>query len=243
MYISFRLWLENDRNDQTELRVANFLEDAVEKASQAMLQDPQPKSFSHYMHQQWPPQAKNNHGLVLPDIFPNDIAGQPVDFKYFQGGRAYAWHTNNAFAGFVINLTPFRRKTSTQLQDAAQALKSAVHHEAEHIYNPGDDYEVQEDEDPVHKTLVYMSNSGEVRAHARELAWGYARNFPKQSFQLEKAQQMLDQPYFNETHKNYLVKLADPQKWQTLKTKYQLTHNPHEQVVALIQQFLPQYNQ
>lgn len=247
MGLTFTRWLKLVENEQqTELQVARFLEGIIDNAAHAMQQDMkngQANGFNTYIKQFWPPEAVQ-HRLVLPDNFPEGVAGQPVDFKYTtENTRAYCWHVDGKFSGFVINMTPFRKAKSPQeLDQAVDALKAALHHECEHIYNPGDDYNPGEDDDALHKTLEYLSNPGEIRAHAREIAWGYAKNFPGQPFDLQKAQSMLDQPYFNMSHKNYLVKLSDPRKWAELSQKYQLQQNPHTAILQVIQQILPQYS-
>lgn len=245
MGISFSNWLKLVENEeQVELKVAQFLEKIIDNAGHVMMQDMQQgkaQGFNTYVRQFWPSEAIENR-LVLPQSFPEGVAGQPVDFKYSdRGNRAYSWHTQGNFAGFVINMTPFRQaKTPEQLSQAIEALKAAVHHESEHIYNPGGDYQPGHDDDK--QTLEYMTKPGEIRAHAREMAWVYANKFPGEPFDLNKAIQLLELPYFNETHKNYFVKLADPRHWQELSQRYGLSQNPHQLIVQMVQQFLPQYS-
>jgi len=181
----------------------------------------------------------------LPNNFPQGIAGQPVRFKLTSDdSRAQAAHDGNGqFAGFTFNIKPFQSlRTPEQIDQYVQALSYSTHHEAEHIYNPGADYDPEEGEDPVLSAMNYMSPEGEARAHSREMAKAYAQAHPNQPFDLAKGQQLLANPHFNNTHRNYFQGLADPKKWASIQQKYpQFTTNPHDQAVKYVNEFLPQY--
>ena len=215
MNISFKIWFESQ---SLEIQVAQFLENILARAANMKKQDMATgifKAFSHYTAAVLP------HGS-LPDNFPPDIAGKPVHFQILQNNKqADTLHSQGKFAGFEINTAGFdQARTPEEVDTALEALKSVVHHEVEHIYNVGKEYKQGQGQE---KAMQYMSDPGELKAHARQIAHQYAKNFPGQPFDIKKAQSILNQPGFTQTHKNYFQ-----------------TSNLH-QIFNLIPQYLTQY--
>jgi hypothetical protein len=245
--LSFASWVQLRENQQVvEIQVAKFLEDILEKATNLKKQDTQTQPFTTYVHQVWPKSAVDNGEFVLPGNFPPDIAGRRVQFKLKQGHNAAdTIHNNGRFEGFVINVQPFDYAQSAEEVDQhLEKLKSAMHHEAEHIYNIGSEYDANEHPgDEKHRMAIqYMNNPGEIRAHARQMAYIYNKQFPGQPFDLEKAKSILSHPGLTNTHKNYFKNFSKPEIWQKSVEKYDLKHpNPHDQIVSLVPQFLSQY--
>lgn len=248
MAFSFRTWLEDTQG--VELQVARFLEDILDKATDLKKQDMQAgqpnKTYTTYVRQVWPPEAIQDNEFVLPRIFPPDIAGRRVQFKLkLAHNAADTIHDNGVFEGFVINMYPFNYAKSVEEVDRyLETLKSTMHHEAEHIYNVGAEYDQNDYEgDDKHKmAMQYMSNPGELRAHARQMAYLYAKQFPGEPFDLAKAQSVLDKPVFTNTMRNYFSSFAKPEVWQKNVNRFGYKHaNPHDQIMALVPQFMSQY--
>ena len=157
--------------------------------------------------------------------------------------RALAIHEGDKFLGFKINIRNLEGPIE-EVEKEIESLKSAVHHESEHINNPGSNLQYWADEDENTKlanTLDYMNNAGEIQAHAREMARAYAKHYPNEPFNLEKAKSLLNLPYFNQTHKNYFDILSQPDKWQELRSKLGPISNPHSKILTATHQMLPQY--
>lgn len=249
---SFHHWLSLQESQHIiEIQVARFLEDILDKATALKKRDMQVgqpnQTYTNYVRQVWPQDAVQNGEFVLPNIFPPDIAGQRVQFKLKLGHNAAdTVHNNGKFEGFVINMYPFNYAKSIEDVDSHLAtLKSAMHHEAEHIYNVGAEYDSNdwEGDDKHRMAMQYMSNPGEVRAHARQMAYLYAKHFPGEPFDLAKAQSILDKPGFTTTHKNYFSGFAKPEVWQKNVSRFGYNHaNPHDQIMPLVPQFLAQYH-
>lgn len=231
--------------ENTEILVAQFLEDILNKSTILKKNDIQSgnfQSFEKYVHYVWPQDAIQDN-LVLPNIFPPDIAGKQVLFKLeFNNHPADTLHKDGKFNGFVINILPFNKaKTIEEIDSYLESLKSTMHHEAEHIYNIGSNYDKNDHEgDEKYKAgMEYMNHPGELKAHARQMAYLYSKNFPNQPFDLEKAQSIINQP----TLKNYFGSLSNPETWQKSVEKFGHNHlNPHDKIMSLVPQYLKQYN-
>ena len=248
--ISFHSWLYLQENQHAvEIQVARFLEDILIKAADLKkrdMQTGQQQPYVNYVRQIWPPDAIRNDEFVLPNSFSPDIAGRRVQFKLKSGNNAAdTIHNNGKFEGFVINVSPFdSARSAGDIDRHLEILKSAMHHESEHIYNVGAGYDSNDwhGEDKHRMAMQYMSNPGEIRAHARQMAQTYAKYFPGQPFDLSKAQSILDKPEFTTTHKNYFDNFAKPEVWQNHVNKFGYNHeNPHDQIMRLVPQFLSQY--
>jgi hypothetical protein len=244
MKLSFYHWLSLQENQVVEIQVARFLEDILDKAATLKKQEMQSglpnKTYSAYVQKIWPQEFIQNGEFILPNFFPENIAGRWVQFKHkSKDDTADTIHNNGNFEGFIINISPFDVAKSTEEVDRhLSILKSAMHHEAEHIYNigtsnNGNNHDV---------AIKYMTNPGEIRAHARQMAQQYAKYFPGEPFDLNKVQLILDKPEFTTTHKNYFYNFANPNIWQNAinKSGYK-QENPHNQIMQLVPKFLAQY--
>lgn len=211
---NFRSWLESTQSLETQ--VAYFLENILAQAANLKKQDMANgvfKAFSHYASTVLPDGK-------LPDTFPSEVAGKSVAFQMLPSNKqADTLHRGGKFVGFSINIAGFENaRTPEEVDIALENLRSAMHHEAEHIFNRGKEYKQGQTQQ---QALDYMNNPGEMKAHARQIAYQYAKYFPGQPFDIKKAQSILDRPGLNQTHKNYLL-------------------NQH-QIINLIPQYLQQY--
>lgn len=244
MKLSFYHWLGLRENQVIEIQVAHFLEDILDKAASLKKQDMQSGSphqtYSTYVKKVWPQESIQNNRFILPNFFPQDIAGRWVQFKHkSENDTADTIHNNGNFEGFIINVYPFdTAKSIDEVDRYLSILKSAMHHEVEHIYNIGTSYNGENH----HMAIQYLTNPGEIRAHARQMAQQYAKHFPGEPFDLNKAQQILNNPEFTTTHKNYFNNFANHDVWQKTINKFgQNQENPHDQIMKLVPQFLAQY--
>jgi|GEM_PF-5789692 len=115
----------------------------------------------------------------------------------------------------------------------------ALHHEAEHICHKPK----ESDTDTVEETLAYLSDSAEMRAHARQSAALYERRFPGQPFDIQKMREAIATlaPAIGAGLDNYWNKMASPEKQQLYADSGYDLATVHRQVAELTQQFLEQY--
>lgn len=246
--MNFKTWifLAESQQAHVEVQVGNFLTAMFEQAGSMFKLDRlhgERGDFTRYLMLVWPQDAQQNGRFYLPRQFPEGIAGKPVRFvKGDERAKSGAQHKpNGSFNGFVFNMAGFDEiRNPEDIDKYVDALGYKAHHEAEHIYNPGTILNMG-DSDQMRAGLHYMSNIGEIRAHAREMARAYAKHHPGEDFDLHKAQSLLQEPQFNDTHRNYYQMLAEPGKWERYRRQYGLSFNPHDLVIQATRDFLPQY--
>lgn len=248
--ISFYKWLTVLESQNVEIQVAKFLENIISRAAQIKkddLENGQLKQTLNYIKQVWPSQSFKGNRFIFPPGLPQDIVGKTVHF-YLKpsGNRADTLHDNGQFLGFNIDITGFNNaKNADELDDYVNMIKSVIHHEVEHIYNVGDTYDPEDydtDDDRIKGTFRYMSNLGELKAHARQMAYLYAQKFPGQKFDLEKAKTILNDPAFNQTHRNYFDRLSQPTVWHKYSEKFPNMQNPFDAIMRYVPSFVDQYN-
>jgi len=248
---SFKEWIVNrlvENQQVVEIKVADFLMEMIRKAGELLKRDiiaGQPvQRFGRYVRQVWPAQSctPNPSQFLLPPQFPQGIANQYVKFNSNPDTTevAEAHHYEGQFVGFALNMYRLNQaKSINDVDDFMPGLEYSLHHECEHIFHPGTDYD---SDDGVKGALDYMGHDGEVRGHARAVAKAYSVHHPGESLDVEKVQNMVYGSHFNNTYRNYLHKFAHPVGWDEVNKKaggnYQ---NPHGNIVKYIQNFLPRY--
>lgn len=250
----FSKWFVLQENAKAiEMQVAHFLEDILDRAvdlkKQDLLQNKSLESSTSYIKKVWPSLAIGpGSKFLFPETFPPDIAGKIVKFQLRRPeSRAEVSHYNGSFIELSIDVTGFHQATTTQqLDEYLDAIKPVLHHEVEHIYNVGDDFDSENydtHDEKMQGTFNYMGNEGELKAHARQMAYLYVKHFPGEPFDLNKAKTFLDHPGLNQTHRNYFDRLSQPDVWQKYVKKFNYTKNPYDSIMALMPQYVDQYNQ
>lgn len=252
--INFAKWLMLQETSQAvEMQVAKFLEDILDHATslkkQDLKQNKVPESSLSYIKKVWPFQfVKPGNKFIFPDTFPQGIAGKIVKFQLRRPeSRADVSHYNGEFLEISIDITTFERATTPEEVDKyLDEIKPVIHHEVEHIYHVGDYFDPEEydtHDEKMQGTFDYMGNEGELKAHARQMAYLYTRHFPGQPFDLNKAKTILNHPGLNQTHRNYFDRLSQPDVWQKYVQKFNYTKNPYDSIMSLMPQYVDQYNQ
>lgn len=175
-------------------QVAGFLTNMIRQAYQQLKSDKAKRPFIVYLKNVWPKDAQKGNVLTFPKELGHGIMGKPIQFTQINDPHitAHTNHQNGEFAGMTFNA----RLVDRNPDEGVKKLLSAVEHEVEHIFYPG-----QTHEDP----MEYMSDEGEMRAHAREIAEGYKKKYPNMQFFPRLAEMMVKEEPFNQTHRNYLT--------------------------------------
>jgi len=102
-------------------------------------------------------------------------------------------------------------KTSEELDLAFTHLMQSMYHETEHIFNPGQELAGTDD---IQEMISYLCNEGEIRAHAKEYAYRYVKEYPGEPFDLLKMQELALklQAEGKPNARNYFIVFADPEK-------------------------------
>jgi hypothetical protein len=175
-------------------QVAGFLSNMIHQAYQQLKADKAKRPFIVYLKNVWPKDAQKGNVLTFPKELGHGIMGKPIQFSQINDPHitAHTNHQNGEFAGMTFNA----RLVDRNPDEGVKKLLSAVEHEVEHIFYPG-----ETNEDP----MEYMSDEGEMRAHAREIAEGYKKKYPNMKFFPRLAEMMVKEEPFNQTHRNYLT--------------------------------------
>jgi len=119
-------------------------------------------------------------------------------------------------------------KTLEQFETALETALIKIHHEIEHIKYPGID-----EGEGIEGTINYLTNPGEIRAHAVQFAFKYQRRFPNEPFTLERVQSICE----SNKEINYFIGFNNPIKQEQYGSFGDLA-KAHRQVVWLTKKFL-----
>jgi len=197
--------------------------------------------FNNSLDQIWPRKSGRRY---LPANFPKDLQAMEIRFSpTLQDNSNGHLARNPNGGGLQLSLSYGliqNAKDQNGLQNALKQLEMTVYHETDHIYNPGSDFNTDAT-NTAQETIRYLSNPGEMRAHAWQYAVYYAKQLPNQPFNLQKIQQLAQQSQDGKAI-NYFISFADPQK-QSKYQQYGNVKNIHDQMVQMTSQFVGQYNQ
>lgn len=148
------------------------------------------------MPEVWPAglQTHKSEAFLPAGRVPFEIAAQSIRFYPGDGGDSIAQCTRSAINGNYTGITVYlgqldKADTREELAKVIARFEKAAWHESEHIFHMGADYDVDPDADQEARRLAlveYLSHPGEVRAHARQYALEFSREFPAEPFSIEK---------------------------------------------------------
>ncbi len=115
-----------------------------------------------------------------------------------------------------------------RFETALETTLIKIHHEIEHIKYPGID-----EGEGIEGTINYLTNPGEIRAHAVQFAFKYQRHFPNEPFTLERMQSICE----SNKEINYFIGFNNPIKQEQYRSFGDLA-KVHRQVVWLTKKFL-----
>lgn len=156
---------------------------------------------------------RNKPNFKIPkEMLPIDISEVVVIFETnsSESGR---------FKGQIDIRLPLQHlmdaKSEQDIKNACSYILQTLFHEVEHIKFEGADLESDDPED----VFAYLSNPGEIRAHAKEYAFLYCSVYPNQEFDIDKMKEIISLSESGKSqtiHKdripkirNYLIRFGD----------------------------------
>lgn len=126
--------------------------------------------------------------------------------------------------------------TEEAFDQGIETLASMVYHEVEHIVFPARNPD--EFGEGAERTIGYLAEKGEIRAHAKQFAYKYTRRFPGELFNLEKMRSISA----SAKEVNYFIAMTDPAKQEKYRTIANLGEI-HRQIVRMTEQLVAILNE
>ncbi|MEN9604355.1 MAG: hypothetical protein RJB39_40 [Candidatus Parcubacteria bacterium] len=143
---------------------------------------------------------------------------------------------------FSFGLEEFRAATEeSDIRNALESLIDSVYHEVEHIDNVGSPLQPE----TVAESIEYLSNLGEIQAHARQFASRYMREYPKEEFDLQRMIALIDKmtdPKAKNKALQYFVRFNDPGRQEQYRA-YGDVEAVHQAIVEATKQHLTKLKQ
>jgi hypothetical protein len=221
------------------MRIADFICKRIEDSANRMMADmtaglPK-KKFSAYLTEDAAWTRVRPHVYRLPkDLFPPEAATFEVHLRDIMGGGRVDVDDEGRVMHLNLDIMGFDTASSTErIRDFLRKIRSNVHHESEHLYYLGTEYDAA-------APMLYLASPGEIRAYARQSAQLYAESFPGESFQLPKMQQMVDGFTLRNEHPLRRYWLDCPQI--DVRTVSSHSESLRHVMIKLTSGFLEQYN-
>lgn len=214
--MDFRLWLEQEHDydseqDRIEHDIFQFvfgkIEQAAKTASEGSIK------FYDAMPKVWPENERGRDFFLPKNRFPDHSS---IRFRI----EPFASESETVKTNGVVNTISIGVKElqdSLLKGDSASAeqhlgrIAGSLNHEMTHLHHKGADAGDGGAEDAIR----YLTNPGEMRAHAKDYAYTWSRAFPGQPFDAQKFVQAVIPKLVQSKQKkasNYFVAFADPSK-------------------------------
>ncbi|MBI4426961.1 MAG: hypothetical protein HY569_00535 [Candidatus Magasanikbacteria bacterium] len=229
---------ESQRKDKDLFRFARYIREhfemAIELKATDILAGKPPRQIEEYLQEVWPKKLveidKDGAVSFTFDGFSNTVSDDlSVQQLHCITGQSSC---NSNFFNFIsINTEPIDSEDidADKLRKAMKRVAVDITHEVEHCFYPGKDYTSG---DKI-SLLKYLSNRGEMRAHAKGFARAYVDNFPSEKFDYGKLKALALQ---TPAGQNYFGSFLDPKK-QQLYREYCDLQSLHDMMVALVRKF------
>jgi enoyl-CoA hydratase/carnithine racemase len=214
------------KQERVKEEVSKFLEDKfvqVAKLKKESLEKGEETDVVELLKEVWP--ENDGQSWQRKPVFSMPGLSENIRFK-FDLSSDY----DDANKIMTLDISRLRgARTPVEVDNALDRVIMDAYHEAEHIYNPGSD----DAGEGVEETVAYLSDSGEIEAHARGFMYIYKREFPNQQFDIENAKVLatqLKEKGITPNYYNYLISFSDPEKQEKYK--------PFGDVKAVNQKFI-----
>ena len=163
-------------------------------------------------------------------VFPNLADDFYVAFRPDVDGNAELGRLRGQVEYMAIGTKNFSNPTQ---------IKQSIHHELQHIIDEGSDAS----ESGVEGKINYLSNAGEVNAHAKEAAYYFHKTFPEEDqFDIEKIKEGVKNNFTN--YYNFATKASDIAQRRNLDPSYeQKMKKAGEQFIKYATYYLPLFKQ
>jgi len=245
--MEFKIWLENDHDydsnqDKIEHEafefVFNKIKEAVNVANKANIK------LLDAIKQIWT--SENNKGIkfILPqDKFPT-LSSLRIRFN-FVNDESSVERIGDSVETLYIGATSLQNaitnKDENLLKSSLARISGSLNHEMTHLHHKG----ANEGEGSIGEIIKYLTNPGEMRAHAKDYSYMWASTFPGKKFDVKEFIQKVIPSMVESKQKkatNYLVAFADPAK-QSKYSSFANISQAYNEMINMINGYVNWYVQ
>lgn len=245
--MEFKIWLENDHDynsnqDKIEHEafefVFNKIKEAVNVANKANIK------LLAAIKQIWT--SENNRGIkfILPqDKFPT-LSSLRIRFN-FVNDESSVTSIGNSVDTLYIGATSLQNaitsKDENLLKSSLARISGSLNHEITHLHHKG----ANDGDGSIGEIIKYLTNPGEIRAHAKDYSYMWASTFPGKKFDVKEFIQKVIPSMVESKQKkatNYLVAFADPAK-QSKYSSFANISQAYKEMINIINGYVNWYVQ
>lgn len=245
--MEFKIWLENDHDynsnqDKIEHEafefVFNKIKEAVNVANKANIK------LLAAIKQIWT--SENNRGIkfILPqDKFPT-LSSLRIRFN-FVNDESSVTSIGNSVDTLYIGATSLQNaitsKDENLLKSSLARISGSLNHEITHLHHKG----ANDGDGSIGEIIKYLTNPGEIRAHAKDYSYMWASTFPGKKFDVQEFIQKVIPSMVESKQKkakNYLVVFADPAK-QSKYSSFANISQAYNEIINIINGYVNWYVQ
>jgi hypothetical protein len=229
--LKFREWLFQENHDydsdqdRLEHEAFEFIFEKIRRATELAVQDKSPRQgvpqgmqatmrFRDAMIKAWP-ESEQGRGIkfALPkDRFPSleSLRIRINSQKDESSADRIDGKITTIYVGTASLQRAIEQGNQEEINKHLRRISGSLNHEMTHLHHSGTDAGEETAEDAV----KYMTNPGEMRAHAKDYAYTWAQDFPGQPFDVQKfVQKVIPTMVESKQRKatNYFVKFVDPE--------------------------------
>lgn len=242
--MGFRTWLEQDHdygseNDKLEHDIFRFVFGKMEQAAK-LASDGSVKLYDA-MSKVWPENERGRDFFLPKGQFPNH-SGIRFRAEPFSS-ESETVKTNGVVNTISIGVKELQESLLKGDADSARQhlnrIAGSLNHEITHLHHKGAD----EGDGGADDAIRYLTNPGEMRAHAKDYAYTWSRMFPGQPFDAQKfVQAVIPKLVQSKQRKanNYFVAFADPAKQAKYKHVADVG-NAYRQLVGMVSGYVDYY--
>lgn len=250
--MEFRTWLEQDHDydseqDQLEHEAFEFVFEKIRKASELALQSPPSANkgvaFKDAMMKVWP-ESEQGRGIkfMLPkDRFPTlqDMRIRINSFQDESSADKINGKVDTIYVGTASLQDAIEKKDQSGVKTHLRRIAGSLNHEMTHLHHHGSNAGEETPDDFVR----YMTNPGELRAHAKDYAYTWAQDFPGVQFDLRRfVSEVIPTlvPTKKQKATNYFVAFADHAKQEKYRHVADLGA-AHKQLISMVSGYVNYY--
>jgi hypothetical protein len=250
--MDFRVWLEQDHNydseqDRLEHEAFGFVFDKLRRAAELALGSPtstnKGSAFKDAMMRVWP-ESDQGRGIkfILPaDKFPSlqDLRIRINSFQDESSADKINGKVDTIYVGTASLQDAIEKKDQEGIKTHLRRIAGSLNHEMTHLHHHGSNAGEETPDDFVR----YMTNPGELRAHAKDYAYTWAQDFPGVPFDPQRfVNEVIPTlvPTKKQKATNYFVAFADPEKQSKYKHVADI-RAAREQLIGMIGGYVNYY--
>lgn len=242
--MNFRFWLEQEHDydseqDRLEHRMFQFVFGKIEQA--AKIASDGSTKLQDAVARVWPENERGRNFFLPKAEFP-DHSGIRFRVEPFASDSETV-KTNGVVNTISIGVKELHESLLKGDADAARQhlnrIAGSLNHEITHLHHKGAD----EGDGGADDAIRYLTNPGEMRAHAKDYAYTWSRMFPGQPFDAQKfVQAVIPKLVQSKQRKanNYFVAFADPAKQAKYKHVADV-ENAYKRLIGMVSGYVDYY--